>query len=509
MKHRFMSALTSTLAGLTLLLASPFSAQAEVKPNRLFGHHMVLQQDLAVPVWGSADAGEKITVNFKGQTKKTTADKAGNWTLKLDPMKVSEPGSFTVNEQTFTNVVVGEVWLGSGQSNMAGSAGGYAKRDPNLAEIIAGGPYPKLRLFDHRNGQWRIADPTSSKGFSAIHYSFGYALQRELGIPVGLMYGAVGGTPSGRWLTQEMAAADPALRAALKKTGIDAAEMKKAHFESKKKHAEAVKQAKATGKKPGRFRGTILIGDLYDQHIAHFVPYAMRGVLWDQGESKTALPQVDQLTTMHALINGWRTAWGQGDFHFLHVQKPSGGGIAWDDGTHVNRLSRKIAPPPAQHVDRPSALRYRLDHIEMGTIKNAPLVTAVDLEPGVHPTNKSGYGKRASIVALGTAYGRKIATCGPVYTSHKVEGKRIRISFDHTDGGLAFKHADRLVGFEIAGSDGKWQWAEAVIDGDTVVVSHPDVKEPAQVQYAFNQNPTYANLFNKAGWPALTFTTNE
>ncbi|MFP6905656.1 MAG: sialate O-acetylesterase, partial [Verrucomicrobiota bacterium] len=129
MKHRFKPQHTSLLAGLTLLLASPFFARAEVKPNRLFGHHMVLQQDLAVPVWGDADPGEKITVNFKGQTKKTTADKEGKWTLKLDPMKVSEPGSFTVNEQTFTNVVVGEVWLGSGQSNMAGSAGNYAGRD--------------------------------------------------------------------------------------------------------------------------------------------------------------------------------------------------------------------------------------------------------------------------------------------------------------------------------------------------------------------------------------------
>ncbi|MFT5498410.1 MAG: sialate O-acetylesterase [Kiritimatiellia bacterium] len=493
---------TSILA--TVLIACAANLRAEVKPNALFGHHMVLQQDLAVPIWGTAEAGEKVAVGFNGQKRQTVAKPDGTWSLKLDPMKVSDPGTFTVNDLTYTNVVVGEVWLGSGQSNMAGGAGGYAKKDPNLTRIINEGPYPKLRLFDRRSGQWRIAQTASINAFSAIHFSFGFALQHELDIPVGLMYGAVGGTPSGRWLTREMAAADPALKA----FGFgDDAVMKAKHAEEMEAYKEDVAQAKKDGKKaPRRPRGPIQMGDLYDAHIKHYVPYGMRGVLWDQGESKTALPDVDQITTMHALINGWRHTWHQGDFPFLHVQKPSGGGIAWDGDTPVTRLSKKISPLPAAHNDKPESLKYQLDHIAMGKLNNAPLVTALDLEPGVHPTNKSGYGKRAATVALGAVYGKDVAICGPVYKSHKIEGSNIRITYDHTNGGLAFKHADTLQGFEIAGADGKWEWAKAVIDGDTVLVSHENIPAPVKVQYAFSPNPSFANLFNKEGWPALMFT---
>ncbi|MBT4223990.1 MAG: hypothetical protein HOD72_05935 [Opitutae bacterium] len=268
-----------------------------------------------------------------------------------------------------------------------------------------------------------------------------------------------------------------------------------------------VAKAKAEGKRPPR--GPARIGDLYARHIEYMVPYGIRGVLWDQGESKTQIPGVaDQYVVMNALITGWRKVWGQGDFHFLHVQKPSGGVCPWDPDNPVNRGAKAFSPSlPGKHFDNPNALAYHLDHVRMGTLKNAPLVTALDLGTGVHPSNKSGYGKRACRVALGSVYGRKIAISGPVYKSHKVEGKKIRVSFHHVGKGLAFRHAKALQGFEIAGADGKWHWAEAVIDGESVVLGHPNVSKPVNVQYAFSNNPSYANFYNKDGLPGLTFTT--
>jgi sialate O-acetylesterase len=152
-------------------------------------------------------------------------------------------------------------------------------------------------------------------------------------------------------------------------------------------------------------------------------------------------------------------------------------------------------------------LKYQLDHIKMSTIQHAPLVTAVDLGLGIHPACKSGYGKRACRVALGTVYGRDLEIYGPIYREHKTEGNKIRVSFDHIGKGLIGKHAETITGFEVAGADGKWAWAEAVIDGETIVVSSKEVSKPVHVQYAFSNRPAFANLYNKDGLPALTFTS--
>ena len=235
----------------------------------------------------------------------------------------------------------------------------------------------------------------------------------------------------------------------------------------------------------------------------------MRGVLWDQGESKTKVPGVaNQVVVMRALISGWRKVWNQGDFPFLHIQKPSGGVAPWNPDNPVNLGAKKFnAQLPRDHLTKPNALAYPLEHIKMGTLPNAPLITALDLGTGVHPANKSGYGQRACRVALGTVYGKQVATCGPVYRSHKIDGAKIRISFDHLGQGLAFRHAKELKGFEIAGEDGIWQWAKAEIDGGSVLLSHPEVLKPKSVQYAFNRDPSYANLYNKDGLPALPFTS--
>lgn len=443
---------------------------ADVKVPPVFSDHMVLQRDLAAPVWGTAEAGEKVVVSIAGQSLTAKADDEGKWSVKLKPLKAGGPLVLSIkasNTIELNDVLVGDVWIGSGQSNMAGGVAGYAKGDDVLAKLAAG-TYPKLRLCRGKGGVWQQATPQTNPLFSALLFSFGQRLQEELDVPVGLVLGAVGGTPSGRWLTDEMLANHP-----------------------------DTKDFKAAGG-----------GDLYKQHILPVVPYGIRGVLWDQGESGTAIQGLDQFTTMGALIGGWRDAWGQGEFPFLYVQKPSGGGCAWDKSNPTTRMANDFAALPAS-PQQGDAGAYRAHHIRIMQHPGTAMVTARDLGSGIHPRNKSGYGHRAAQVALGFAYEQEVEIYGPIYKSHKVEGDKIRIEFSHVGSGLATKHGDGLQGFAVAGNDGKYHWANAIIDGDNVVVTSDEVPQPVAVQYGWDKNSPWANLFNKDGLPALTFRAAE
>jgi len=500
---------------LTVVLAIAGLAPGEVKVDRMFSDHMVLQREMPVPVWGTADAGEKVTVTFAGQTKTATAGADGKWIVRLDPLKVSAKGrtlvvqSGAANQKTeMTDVLVGEVWVGSGQSNMAGGTGGYARRDEVLAAMAAGGPYQTFRLY---RGTWRESTPANCNGFSAIMFSFGLSLHKALDVPVGLIVGAVGGTPSGRWLSPEMLAADAACQALLKNAGAGTDAERAAKYEKAladwEKAAKIAREAKK--RPPRRPRRPFKAGDLYAAKIKPVVPYAMRGVLWDQGESGTAVREIDQFTMMGALITGWRKAWGQGEFPFLYVQKLSGGGCAWDPkGNPVTRMANAFTAQPANPNKANDGL-YRELHIKIAQHARTAMVTASDLGSGVHPVNKSGYGRRACRVALGFVYERDVEIYGPVYASHKVDGGSVRVSFTHVGKGLAFRHGQKLQGFEIAGADGVYQWAEAKIDGRTVVLTSDKVAKPVNVRYGWSRNHTWANLFNKDGLPALTFRTDK
>jgi sialate O-acetylesterase len=230
--------------------------------------------------------------------------------------------------------------------------------------------------------------------------------------------------------------------------------------------------------------------------------------LWDQGESGTAIRGLDQFTTMGALIGGWRDAWGQGEFPFLYVQKPSGGGCAWDKSKPTTRMADDFTAVPGA-PQQGNAGDYRAHHVGIMQHPGTAMVTARDLGSGIHPRNKSGYGHRAAQVALGFAYEQEVGIYGPVYASHKVEGDKIRIQFKHIGGGLATKYGDGLQGFAVAGKDGKYHWAKAVIDGDSVVASSSEVPQPVAVQYAWDKHSPWANLFNKDGLPALAFREEE
>jgi len=508
----------SLLAAGFALAVAPVPVRGDVKLPPVLSSHMVLQRDCPVPIWGTATPGEQVTVTFRGQEKTVTAGKDGKWLVKLDALKAGGPDDLTIagmKTVKLTDVLVGEVWVGSGQSNMAGTVNGYATNDKVLAQLAAG-TYPKIRLMGSGRPGWLEANPKNNINFSALLFPFGVRLHEELDVPVGLIVGAVGGTPSGYWLSEPMYTSDAACQEVVKKfaSTYDFVAAEKKFALDLVTWEKQVAAAKAENKKPpqrpapplkaGECKGKI--GYLYEAHIAPFQPFAIRGVVWDQGESGTAINGVDQYTLMGALIRGWRLAWGLGDFPFIFIQKPSGGGIAWDAADPVTAQGEKFSPLPAAV---PSNGQYRENHIRIMNYPNTAMAISSDLGPGVHPINKSGYGTRASRVALGMVYGKKVEYYGPVYESHKTEGSKIRVNFKHVGQGLASKHGDKLQGFAVAGADKKYAWADAVIDGDAVVVSSPVVAAPVNVRYAWSATHPWANLFNRDGLPAIPFRTDS
>ena len=489
-------------------------AHAEVRLPAIISDHAVLQQDAAVPVWGWAEAGEEVTVSFAGQSQSAKAGADGKWTVKLAKLKAAaEPAMLTVrgkNTLTVNDVLVGEVWLGSGQSNMA-----FIVRNADRAEEeMKAAAFPAIRMFkvdsgaartaqDDCQGSWEVCTPESVGKCSATAYFFGRELHRALGVPVGLINSSVGGTPIESWISPEAQRKSPELRAFFeaqeKVAATFKAEAAKAKYERDlAAWKEAAQQAKAAGSTPPRAPSDPIalrqkkgdVGGLFNGKIAPLIPYAMRGALWYQGEANSA-------TTTKApyyqyqlplLIEDWRARWGY-DFPFAWVQLPN-----FDGG---------------EARDWPLMREAMLKTLK---VKNTGMAIAIDigLPKNIHPTNKQEVGRRLSLWALGTVYGRKVpATSGPLPAGHAVRGGEVVLKFQHTDGGLAIAGGgSELKGFVIAGEDRQWKPAQARIAGDGVVVSHPDVKQPAAVRYAWENNPA-CNLANGAGLPASPFRTDD
>ena len=521
--------MNSRLCFITLLTCLfCFEASAEVVLPKVFSSHMVLQREMPVPVWGTASPGEKFTLSFRNQTRQVEADPQGKWRTVLEPLAAGGPDVLRIGDQSLEDVLVGEVWVGSGQSNMDMLTRQYTPDDAPLAKL-AEARYPTLRLLPKgAKAVWQEAAPQNNAEFSALLFSFGQSLQAHLGVPVGLIVGAVGGTPSGYWLSEEMYKADAACREMVAKLGpsYDYDGLKQKYDADKTKwdadmlewkRVEA--EAKAAGKAPPRAPAaprpvgrageahTGKIGSLFESLIRPYVGFAIRGVLWDQGESKTNIACVDQYALMGALIKGWRKDWGQ-EFPFLYVQKPSGGGPAWDPSNPLNARADKFVALPSQVPREPDPEYSHGLHLRLMDYPKTYMVTATDLGAGVHPVLKSSYGRRASHVAVNAVYGGKEEFYGPLYASHAAEGSGIRIKFSHTGKGLEIRHAERLQGFLIAGADRKFVWGDARIEGDTVVVSHPSIPEPAAVRYAWSSQFPWANLFNRDGLPAQPFRTD-
>jgi sialate O-acetylesterase len=437
---------------------------AEVKPNALFTDGAVLQRGQNVPVWGTANDGEKVTVEFAGQTATATAQ-GGKWKVELKPLEAGGPFSMKIsgdNEVTVNNLLVGEVWVASGQSNMQWTLN--QSFQPEVEKPKAN--FPQIRMItvaqttsmeplDEVKGSWQECAPETVGKFSAVAYYFARDLQAKLGVPVGIISTSWGGTPAQAWTSAEGFEGHPELKG----------------------YADQLKAAAALPEKGAQN----FPAALYNGMIAPVIPYGMKGVIWYQGESNAGKSKEYQ-TLFPAMIADWRTKWKLGDFPFLYVQ---------------------IAPFKGQ----PPEIR-EAQFLTLAKTKNTAMAVTTDYGDAndIHPKQKEPVGHRLSLAARALAYGEKIEYSGPLYESMKTAGGKAEISFGHIGGGLVAKDGD-LKGFTIAGADGEFVPAKAEIKSDKVVVSAEGVSNPKAVRYGWENVPD-VNLFNKEGLPASPFRTD-
>ncbi len=502
-----------------LLLTGIFTATetfAEVKLPSVFSDHMVLQRDVTLPVWGWADPGEKITVAVAKQMKTTTADAAGKWSLKLDKISASEPVTMTVqgkNTLTVQDVLIGEVWLASGQSNMQLPVNDVA----NASQEKASAQFPQLRMFTvvkhpavtpqtNCAGEWVVCSPATVGKFSAAAYFFGRELHQKLGAPVGLINASWGATPIEAWTSMTQMEGKPEFSPVFKEWE----EKLRLPYNAEKALAQYQKQLatwktnsemrKAEGKPAGNppeqpvnpREHKNYPANLFNGMIAPLVPYAIRGGIWYQGENN-AHGDFAKLyaTQLPLLIQDWRQRWNEGNFPFAWVQLPN-----------FKQATNNPAAPSDWAVMRESMLHTL-------AVTNTGMAITIDVgDPAnIHPKNKQAVGHRLALWARAQVYDEKISFSGPLLAGQKISGDQIALSFTHTDGGLMAKEGE-LKGFAIAGADHQWGWAQARIEGDQVIVSSSEVKAPVAVRYAWADNPD-CNLYNAAGLPASPFRTDD
>ncbi|MBL63628.1 MAG: sialate O-acetylesterase [Opitutae bacterium] len=497
-----VSTLARWLAPWAILTLST-TLSAEVKLPNVIGSGMVLQRDLPVPIWGWADAGEKVTVSFAGQTETTKAGADGKWMVKLAKLKANaKAASLTVkgsNEIKLDNILVGEVWICSGQSNMEWSI----RQSMNAQEEIAASNHPNIRLFNvpgHTTspkpqevgkGNWVVCSPKTSSGFSAVGYYFGRRLQKELDLPIGLIGSNWGGTRIEPWTTL-------------------------AGFESVSELSKIADQVK--GYQDNTRVGGGSPSAIYNSMVNPLTPFAMRGAIWYQGESNGG-EYMTYYQKKHALVNGWRKAFQNKDLGFYWVQL-----------ANFRKVNVREVKDPKKQFSNPAGgdgwAKIREAQTKALDIPHTGMAVAIDLADAhnpndIHPRNKQNVGGRLAQWALHQTYGKKdLVPTGPLYKSHKIKGNKVHLSFDHVGKGLmvgkkikleptAEVKDGKLENFAIAGEDKKWVWADATIDGDTVIVSAKEVKKPVAVRYGFTMNPGNANLYNKDGIAASPFRTDD
>jgi sialate O-acetylesterase len=444
-------------ASLLVVASNLPQVQADVALPKVIGSHMVLQRDRALPIWGWADPGEEVAVKLDDATAAAKADTQGNWRVMLPAVKADgKPHRMTVsgkNRIELEDILFGDVWIGSGQSNMEYGLSGCH----NAKEAIAAATDSQIHLLQIEKVQaadpakdvkagpgWQACSPKTVPGFSGVLYFFGQRLRKEINVPVGLINSSWGGSCIEPWTV-------------------------------------------STDKSAGLFHA-----GMYNGMIAPLVPFAIRGVLWYQGESNAA-NELNYRHLMGALIGSWRNAWGC-DFPFYFVQLAPCAGFY-----------QAASALPFLWESQAASLKIP----KTGMVVTTDLVDNRKNIDGIHPKNKLDVGNRLALWALAKEYGRKdVVYSGPLYKSMKIEGDKIRLSFAHVDGGLTTRDGKPLNEFQVTGADGKFVPAEAVIDGDTVVVTATGVSSPTQVQFGWH-NLADPNLTNKAGLPASPFQTNN
>jgi sialate O-acetylesterase len=509
--------LTKTLsAGMMagMIVMSSVLCYGEIELPDVLSNGMVLQRDHRVAVWGKADPGELISVSFSGQVKQTKADKEGRWRVELDGMSANAtPGTLRIaghNVVELKDVLVGEVWLCSGQSNMQLTLS--QTNDGDAA--IAAADHPTLRLFDvsrevafkrktGKLGSWRASSPEFVTPFSAACYYFGLELQKELQVPIGLINSSYGGSQAEAWTPVEYLVASDDLRPCVDRAKIWDEERPRVKAEYEERMAqwrEVAEKAKASGdhvpgapREPDALRPFRIAGSIYNGMIEPLIPFTVRGVLWYQGESNEERAQQYGIL-LPTMIRAWRERWGQGDLPFGIVQLPnyrdSHSEPADEAWSHVREAQRRTAL----------------------TTRKAGLIVTIDIGEAhdIHPKNKLEVGKRMSRWALVDVYGRKMLKSGPAFVKVRANGSRMVLTFSEVGQGLRVRDGDKLVEFAVAGADHQWHWADAKIIGKNRVEVRSDlVQQPQAVRYAFNNNPRDPNLTNEAGLPAAPFRTDE
>lgn len=486
------------------------AAQANVTLRHIFSDNMVLQQGQPVPVFGTADLTEKITVTIAGQKADAVPEKDGTWVANLPALRAGGPFELVVrgtNTITLKNVLVGEVWIASGQSNM-----GFQLRQATTgAAAIANSANPMLRLFSvplkgspeplaDVNASWVEANPQTTPNFTAVGYFFARDLQKALGVPVGIINSSWGGTPAEAWTRPDFFT-DPEYKATMdgwtKQLADYPAALEKYRTVTLPKWQEAVKQAKADGKpeprRPNPPNGPDSQnrpGNLYNGMIYPLVPFAVKGAVWYQGEANSGRAYAYR-KLLPAMVRTWRESFRQPQLSFYIAE---------------------LAPYMAIKAEPSESTWAELREAQFLCTKAlSPCGVAVTTDVGdpndIHPKHKEPVGARLALQALAKTYGRQVVCDGPTYRDLKIEGAKARVGFDHADGGLVCR-GDKLTGWAICGADRKWVNADAVIDGASVVVSSAAVTAPVAVRYAWADCPV-VNLWNGAGLPAIPFRTDE
>jgi sialate O-acetylesterase len=496
---------------LTLLPALAVSAQITLP--KVLSSHMVVQRDLPVHLWGAAAAGQQVSVAFRGETRITKANALGRWSVYLKPGEAGGPFQMTISSvsaaadasdapvQTILldDVLVGDVWLASGQSNMEFEM----RKAASAAADLPHAANPRIRLLtvkksaaefaqdDIDTDGWTASSPETARDFSAAAWYFAREIEQRENVPVGVIDSTWGGTMVESWTRLTALGEDASLMPVFASRGRMTDRESDALLMDKD-HQRQIEEAKAQGTPPPQFPWHPLLamwgpGLLWNSMIAPLTPFPIRGVIWYQGESNSMVERSPSLyhRLFRALIEDWRRQWGEGDFPFLFVQ-----------------ISNFKSGPSEDWA------AIREGQLKTLELRNTAMAVTIDIgnPDNVHPTDKLDVGLRLALGARALSYGEAIEYSGPLFRQATAEGAAIRVWFEHAKG-LSAK-GDELTGFEVAGADGKFWPAVAKIDGATVVASSPAVPEPTQVRYGWANSPQ-CNLFNSDGLPASPFTSAQ
>lgn len=506
------------IAPLAFMAAALFVAGrcfADITLPALISDNMVLQQRTRMNVWGRADPGESVTVQLGAESAQTLAGKDGSWGVKLDGIRSGGPYDMTIsgkNSIAIHNVAIGEVWVCAGESNMEYKV----LAAQNAREEMAEADLPMVRAFIVKHaaeptpaaacdGVWVVCDPDAVKDFSAVGYFFARELNRRLRTPVGMIQSTWGPSPIEAWMPRQTLEKDPALSVALQRyeaataaypDALKSYQARMAAWEDAAAAAKAAATAGATASPiPPRPVQPLAPGEarepaaLFNGMISPMTSYAIRGVLWYQGESNTSDPAL-YAKMFPAMITAWRGAWEEGNFPFFFTQLSG-------------FLMRRAEPGESHWAELREAQAGALSLPKTGMVVSAD----TGEERQMHPADKQDIGHRLALLAEKEVYDQQDVTdSGPLFSGMQIKGGQAVVSFTHTGGGLVAK-GGTLKGFAIAGDDGHFVWADAKIDGDKVIVQSAQVPSPAAVRYAWADFPD-CDLFSKAGLPAAPFRTD-